>query len=645
MIGHQYGRFTLLRKLPAGGMGRVFEANDPLNGRRIALKLIDKGTDSDSMQIVAAEKLGAELQRRLCALDQRITSVYETGELPEYFYIVMEYVDGQDLSELTAREKLGHIFAARIAEDVLDVLNHAHNFRSVIGEREYRGIVHGDIKPRNIRLTNIGQVKVLDFGIAKALSMTRSFTQNVFGSVPYSSPERLNSGEVTVSSDLWAVGVVLYELIAHRPYFSEENGSRLENLIRNYRELRPLPDEAPEALRRILARALSPDPAQRYQNAADFAADLNAYRREQIPQSVTDTEDTRRIDRTSGDAETRRVGQSTTTMPINGDVEATRRTSRPPELPRATPVPPTRFSVGAQPHVQSQPRVPRVRLRIGRLFLLGFLATILIGVYLVVSEYTVWQGGRALARELDTEKVSQLDDAWQRYQNLSSRAHLGASLWSAQDALKSRLMADADRQINEYRSADTPAVSENDWVRARASTVRALELMPHDKQIRGKLKLIDGHLMRIRGSARRDGKMLEQAREDFVEAADLMSKQPDPWLGLARLYVYSLHDVDKGEEALKQAEKRGHDIGKRETAQLADGYRDRAERTLREGERAKTSDEAEHYFGSARNDLERARKLYESIVPWGGASTNLRKTNDLLARVDNENLDRPARED
>src|SRR4051812_24157118 len=94
------GRFTLLRKLPAGGMGRVFEAGDPQSGRRVALKLIDLGMDADSQQIVRAERMGAELQRQLCASDSRVTQIFEFGEMPGYFYIVMEYVEGEDVSEI-----------------------------------------------------------------------------------------------------------------------------------------------------------------------------------------------------------------------------------------------------------------------------------------------------------------------------------------------------------------------------------------------------------------------------------------------------------------------------------------------------------------------------------------------------------------
>ena len=114
---------------------------------------------------------------------------------------------------------LGVPFAARIGRDLCDVLHHAHTFSAEIEGHQYHGIVHGDIKPRNIRITPDGQVKVLDFGIAKALSLTRKFTTNQFGSSQYSSPERLNTGDVDIASDLWSVGVVLYEIVTGKPYF------------------------------------------------------------------------------------------------------------------------------------------------------------------------------------------------------------------------------------------------------------------------------------------------------------------------------------------------------------------------------------------------------------------------------------------
>ena len=263
-------------------MGRVYEAKDTSTGRRVALKMIDRGTDSDSMQIVAAERLGVELHKRLYALDPRITAVHDTGETSEYLYIVMEYVDGQDLSELGATERIGFPFAARIAQDVLEVLEHRAQFRNLHRGREYRGIVHGDIKPRNIRLTTVGQVKVLDFGIAKAISATRSFTQNVFGSVQYSSPERLNTGEVTISSDLWSVGVVLYEMVARHPYFEADIGAEAGAYRSGITSDAAAAGRVSGGFEADPSRALAPDPDQRYQTADEFAADC-------APSATTDS--------------------------------------------------------------------------------------------------------------------------------------------------------------------------------------------------------------------------------------------------------------------------------------------------------------------------------------------------------------------
>ena len=614
------GRFTLLRKLPAGGMGRVFEAADPTNGRRIALKLIDLGSDPDSLQIVKAERLGAELQKQLGAIDKRVTEIYEAGEMPNYFYIAMEYVDGQDLSEIAPGTGLPPGFAARVTQDVLEVLEHAHHFSTNVEGRPARGIVHGDLKPRNIRVAPNGQVKVLDFGIAKALSVTRNFTQNVFASAQYSSPERMRTGEVDISSDLWGAGVVLYEVLAGHPYFEAENGAKLEHMVRNYQQLRPLPADWPEPLRQTVARALSPNPEVRFKTAAEFAAALQNFRNGLA--AAPDTEATRRVSQNS-DA-TVRTHQSVPFTPVfpMGEAEATRRTAREQKPPSVKPW-----------------KGPRVRIRTplsGLLRILVILVLILVlGVaYFFVSQYMVWQDAGQLARNLESEKQHNLDAAWQQYAKLASRAHVPLILWSAEDALSSRLMSDADHTILKYQESNGPPVLESEWVHARNEVAHALELEPNDKTIHGKLRLIDGHLARIRGTARRDSGLLDESRQDFEDAANYMKKSPDPWLGLARLYIYSLHDMEHAEAAFKEAERRGHDIGKRETAQLADGYRYQGERTMALGDQAASGADAQQYYDLAGKDLAHARQLYESILPWGGAAASLKKIDASQSRME-----------
>lgn len=203
-----FGRYEIRRKLAGGGMGRVYLAYDATLNREVGLKLIDLGTDAESLEIIAAEQRGAKLQDQLAQREPggRVAQIFDVGERDGFFFIAMEYIEGEDLSESVARGPIEPARAVSIALDILEVLTRAHTFSAVIDDRQHRGIIHGDIKPRNIRITPQGSVKVLDFGIAKAVSMTRSMTFNQFGSVPYSSPERLQTGDMDVRSDVWSVG-------------------------------------------------------------------------------------------------------------------------------------------------------------------------------------------------------------------------------------------------------------------------------------------------------------------------------------------------------------------------------------------------------------------------------------------------------
>jgi hypothetical protein len=601
-------------------MGRVFEAEDPVGPRRVALKLIDLGTDPDSLQIVSAERLGAELQTRLCAIDKRVTAIYECGEMPRYFYIVMEYVDGRDLSELYESSALEPMLAARITQDVLEVLDHAHNFSTTLDGRSIRGVVHGDLKPRNIRLTPAGEVKILDFGIAKAISLTRNFTQNIFGSVQYSSPQRLFTGEVDAGADLWAVGVMLYEMLAGHPYFHAENGSKLEHLIRGYDCVLPLPEAWPLALRNILRRALHPDLQVRYQTARDFAKDLQAYRNGDAVAGPADGEGTRRV--TLNEDATKRTARPEG-APLAPPVDATRRTANPTTIPPWTPV-------IVPPAPRRRPSVMRTLLRtVGVVLLL----VTLFPVYLLVNEYLVWGSAHQLARDLSSERQQNMDAAWKQYQKLASRSHFPISLWAARDELRSHLVADADSTIVKFRSPDAPPVSETDWVHARDDLSRAIELDPGDKTLHGKIRLVDGHLARMRGTAEQDPRLLENARQDFLAASQAMKKSPDPWLGLAPLYIYSLHDLTHGEAAIRTASRLGYATGKRETAELADLYRYRAERAIALGDKAATKSDAARYYRMATPDLIRARHLYESVLPWESAADSLQRINDSIHRI------------
>jgi tetratricopeptide (TPR) repeat protein len=223
-----------------------------------------------------------------------------------------------------------------------------------------------------------------------------------------------------------------------------------------------------------------------------------------------------------------------------------------------------------------------------------------------------------------------MDAAWDRYETLQKTSFMPWVLSPPRNAIQSRLISVADSVINEYRSSDAPSVSETEWVQAQGALSKAFQIDPSDRNVKGKLYLVEGHLSRIRGTSRGTSKMLQEARAKFEQSAEMLPKSPDPYLGLARLYVYSLHDVDRAEDALKAADKRGHEMGRRERAQLADGYRDRGERLMREAVKAAGLPEESDLLKRAEKDLHKAEELYRDIIPYGSSSTGLRRVLENL---------------
>ena len=236
------GKYEILHKLGRGGMADVYLAVDTAFGHQVALKLIEHAPDPDTRDSIEAERRGAQLQAHLAAIDPRVVRVYDAGDADGYFFVAMEYIDGQDLAELMRRGPLATGFAVEVAAGVARTLENAHGLQVAIDGKDFRGVVHGDIKPKNIRIDARGDVRVLDFGIAKALSLSRRLTRNEFGSVPYASPERLETGEVDHSSDLWSLGVMLYEMLAGAQPYTAPGTEQLERMIRARTPVAPLPE-------------------------------------------------------------------------------------------------------------------------------------------------------------------------------------------------------------------------------------------------------------------------------------------------------------------------------------------------------------------------------------------------------------------
>ena len=571
-----FGRYQIIRKLAGGGMGRVFLAYDPVLNRQVGLKLIDAGGDRDSIDVVAAERRGATLQDQLAKREAsgRVAQIFDVGDRDGYFYIAMEYIEGEDLSELVARGPLDPQRAVGIALDVLDVLVKAHTFQTVIDDRTHRGIIHGDIKPRNIRITGAGQVKVLDFGIAKAVSMTRSITFNQFGSVPYSSPERLQTGDMDARSDVWSVATVLFEMLTGKPYFEAEASSKLEWMIRNYRALQPAIAGLPPGLREILSRALDPDLSKRFSSAAAFQAALHEWRNYALPGPLQ-----------------------------SDDIDATRRTVYPDHEERTH-----RVVAGVRKTVPTKrPGSVRIPESIFHIAVPVMVALFLCAVFIVVYEIRMWNNAQSLRTQIDSGRLSP-EIANGAYQALAKKSLFSLPLYPARNSLRDRYLAEADRVIADYREAsESTPVFTRDWRRAQAALSSATALSPEDNSIRGRSRLVDGHLELRLGH-------VKTARADFEQARSLLPHSPDPHLGLALLQMRE-GDLDRAEAELNEAKRNGFQPGRREQRDLADGYKARGEKWLAEARRAHGSSQMMDSLKHADSDLAHAEELYNSVAP------------------------------
>lgn len=645
----QIGPYEILRQIGHGGMAVVFLAVDTRVNQHVALKLVQQGSDREAQEIVDAERFGAELQKQFSERGSYVPAVYGYGvdEDSGYFYVAMEYLDGENLSELIARGPLPGDRAADIGRDLARFLEDAHAFETVVNGRNLQSLLHLDLKPRNVRITSKNKVKVLDFGTAKALSLSRKVTRNDFGSVAYLSPERLETGEVDAWADLWAFGVVLYEMLRGTPPFQAADTRRLERLIMSRRPPASLEGNCPPGLAAIVSRLLDPRQSERYATAREIRDDLERFRSGQRTQAEQLGWPARAV---SDDA-TRRTSETPGTQRTGEEDEKTRRTL--PPRPAAA-VPPLPLAGGAHPGRTPAPQadVARTLIPVGpnappsRTYRWLKAALLLIALGLTLNEISVGSEAGRLANQVATHGFEQLPTGWAQYRDLEDRSQLHFGIHVLRESLVDRTTALADRVISNYRTP-MPTVREGQWMAARDALSQALSIVGDRGRLRAMHRYCEGHLHRINGEAQRqrgDGDSGQDAFTEavvaFREAAELRSNWLDPFLGLARTFILGLEEVELGADALERAQEIGQapnqdwEMSDREWALLGDGYRTLGNSLVRSAAQLRGLPQERDFLGRAAESYRLALAQYAKASGFGTVPQSIGRTQRALQQVE-----------
>jgi hypothetical protein len=546
-------------ELLGGGMSRVYRATRRRDGRVIAVKSVGLASED----VAWAERRGAELQRQFHAVETRVPDVLDIRSNPHELLIEMEYIDGEDLSTvLRSRGRFAANDAVEVSAALADVLDRAHQFLAVVDGETYHGIVHGDLKPRNIRIcvaadacahdapSLAARVRVLDFGVAKGLRGAAGETRNVFGSAPYMSPERLIDGHVSTMSDCWSLGVVLCELLAGAPPFQ---GSE-RDVLRQIDSGPPvLPDDCPADLVALVHHLLARDPATRLTSAGEARDALRRWRettRRTSPVGAgaaglpnLDVNPTRRTEAGIGHAPTSPISGARPLPPIpgvpplvpgptagdtpiaeggsysGGETRRTQPQAAVPDPPPALPLPPIPHPVWADPPPIPVPSGPTVlagggsgptgaiataggarrRWRFARFVGAAALWLLIWGTWKVGGEMRVWSESDLLGRKVHAAEAEALDEMVETYSSLSERSSLGWGTWPARQPLREALTLHVDRVILDFRQPE-PTVRQNQWRQARSWAAKALEIGA-DESLRARYLLCDAHVKRIDGDA------------------------------------------------------------------------------------------------------------------------------------------------
>jgi CHASE2 domain-containing sensor protein/predicted Ser/Thr protein kinase len=265
MPGSRFGRYQVERHLGRGGMGDVYLVRDTIINRQAALKTVRPDADLDARQVIELrQRFYLEAQHAGKLNHPHIVTIYDVGEDLGMSYIVMEFVEGQTLTQWMKKKRLN-------VPQIKHVIYHAG---LGLGFAHENGVFHRDVKPDNIMLTTTGGVKVMDFGIARSVESSLTKTGSVMGTPAYMSPEQVNGQKVDARSDVFSLGVILYELLTGRKPFKGDTMPSLMFAIMKEDPIQPsvLDSSISPVWDTILAKVLAKERDQRYATVKDFAA-------------------------------------------------------------------------------------------------------------------------------------------------------------------------------------------------------------------------------------------------------------------------------------------------------------------------------------------------------------------------------------
>lgn len=283
-VVERFGKYQLLRKIGHGGMAEVFLArsdDDPPDTPPIVVKRLHLELESDRD---AVDLFLTEADVTLLLSHPNIVKVHDSGEVDGRYYIAMEYVSGKTLDQVVGRFATKRLImepecAVHIVVEVLRGLEYVHSAKAVSGRP--LGVIHRDITPSNIFITGTGSIKLGDFGVAKLVGVESwTMSGSIKGKLGYLSPEQVTGLPPTHTIDLWAVGVILYELTAGERLFVGENELDVMLRIRDAKvpDVRKANKDVPKPLAKIIEQSLHKKERKRFANADEFRAALEMYR-------------------------------------------------------------------------------------------------------------------------------------------------------------------------------------------------------------------------------------------------------------------------------------------------------------------------------------------------------------------------------